>query len=149
MDEAKLLETLRRIEALFAGATTAGERAAAGAARDRIRARLTDVSKSDPPIEYRFSMPDGWSRKVFCALLRRYGLEPYRYTGQRHTTVMVRVSRRFVDEILWPEYKQLAESLHRHLEEITTRVIAQAIHQDSSDPTEVREPKRLDGRSPE
>src|SRR5688572_16980437 len=121
MDEAKLLETLRRIEALFAGATTPGERDAAGAARDRIRARLKAVSKDDPPIEYRFSMPDGWSRKVFLALLRRYGLEPYRYPGQRHTTVMVRVSTRFVDETLWPEYKQLAETLRHHLDEITSR----------------------------
>ena len=36
-NESELREKLRKIEALFAGATTAGEKAAAGAAADRIR----------------------------------------------------------------------------------------------------------------
>ena len=38
--EQALREKLRKIEALFAGAGTAGERIAAGAAADRIRDRL-------------------------------------------------------------------------------------------------------------
>ena len=37
-DEAALRDKLRKIEALFAGAATAGEKAAAGAAAERIRA---------------------------------------------------------------------------------------------------------------
>jgi hypothetical protein len=37
MDETKLREKLNRIEALFAGATTEGERVAAGEARRRIQ----------------------------------------------------------------------------------------------------------------
>ena len=40
MDERKLIEKLRRIEALYAGAATSGERVAAANARDRIRERL-------------------------------------------------------------------------------------------------------------
>jgi hypothetical protein len=36
-DEAALRDKLRKIEALFCGAGTAGEKAAAGAAADRIR----------------------------------------------------------------------------------------------------------------
>lgn len=148
MDEAKLLETLKKIEALFAGATTPGERDAAGAARDRIAARLREAARVEPPIEYRFSMPDTWSRKVFLALVRRYGLKPYRYSGQRQTTVMVKVSRQFVDDTLWPEYQQVSGTLRKHLEEITDRIIAQAIHADSSEAAEVREPKRLPGDDP-
>jgi hypothetical protein len=143
-EEAKLLETLRKIEALFSGATTAGEREAADAARGRIRKRLEQVAQEDPPIEYRFSMNDTWNRRVFLALLRRYGLRPYRYAGQRHTTVMVRVSRRFVDETLWPEYQQIARTLFSHLDQITNRLIGEALHHDASDPQEVPEPKRLD-----
>jgi len=143
IDEAKLLEKLRLIEALFAGATTDGEREAADAARGRIRRRLEQVAKEDPPVEYRFGMPDAWYRKVFIALLRRYGLRPYRYSGQRHTTVMVKVSKRFVDETLWPEYEQIAKTLRKHLDEITDRVVAEALHRDSSDAPEVAEPKRL------
>src|SRR5258706_2686653 len=98
MDEAKLREKLSRIEALFAGATREGERVAAGEARRRIQERLQGVEKIDPPVEYRFSLPDTWSRKLFLALLRRYELKPYRYRGQRRTTVMVKAPAPFVNE---------------------------------------------------
>ncbi len=74
MDEFKLIEKLRLIEALFAGATTDGEKVAADRARTRILERLRLLEKEDPPIEYQFSMGDLWSRKVFVALLRRYGI---------------------------------------------------------------------------
>jgi hypothetical protein len=79
MDEAKLREKLQKIEALFAGATTEGERGAAAEARRRVQQRLASVERLDPPIEYRFTLADGWSRKLFVALLRRYDLKPYRY----------------------------------------------------------------------
>jgi len=143
MDEAKLLEKLRLIEALFAGATTAGERVAAAEAKRRIQARLEAVEKIDPPIEYRFTMADAWSRRVFLALLRRYELKPYRYHGQRRTTVMVRASKPFVTETLWPEFEQLSQTLHTYLDEITSRVVAQVIHEDSSEATEVPEARQL------
>ncbi len=92
MDEARLIDKLRLIEALFAGAATEGEKVAAERARSRILERLKILEKEDPPVEYRFSMADIWSRKVFVALLRRYGIRPYRYSGQLSTTVMARVS---------------------------------------------------------
>ena len=44
-DEATLLDKLRKIEALHAGATTDGERVAAAFAADRIRQRLADWRK--------------------------------------------------------------------------------------------------------
>jgi hypothetical protein len=50
-DESKLLEKLRRIEALHAGAATAGERDAAAEARRRIQARLLGLRDADPPEE--------------------------------------------------------------------------------------------------
>ena len=143
MDEAKLIEKLRLIEALFAGATTDGERVAAAEARARIQKRLGEVERADPPVEYRFTLADTWSRKVFVALLRRYGLRPYRFRGQRHTTVMVKVSRQFVDETLWPEFREFSATLQRHLGEITERIVAEVIHQDSSEAVEVAEPKQL------
>ena len=52
MDEQKLLETLRKVEALFAGTTFAGEREAAAEAIERIRAHVS-VSQLIPP---RYSM---------------------------------------------------------------------------------------------
>ena len=56
MDEAKLREKLSRIEALFAGATTEGERMAAAEARRRIQARLETAEQQAPPVEYRFTL---------------------------------------------------------------------------------------------
>jgi len=108
VDESKLIEKLRLIEALYAGAATPGERVAAEKARDRILERLRRTEHEDPPVEFQFSMADGWSRRVFVALLRRYGIRPYRYPRQRHTTVMARVSKRFLDGTLWPEFEEPA-----------------------------------------
>jgi hypothetical protein len=56
---------------------------------------------------------------------------------------MVRVSRTFVDETLWPEYQQIQESLRSHLDEVTERVITEVIHADSSEATERSEPLQL------
>lgn len=86
MNEQKLIEKPHLIEALFAGAATMGEKNAAELARQRIQERLRLLVKEDPPVEYRFTMADMWSRKVFVALLRRYEIKPYRYSGQRYTT---------------------------------------------------------------
>ncbi len=55
--EARLRDKLRKIEALFAGAGTAGEKAAAGAAADRIRALLGNAAGSEAPEEIRCSDP--------------------------------------------------------------------------------------------
>ena len=133
MDEKQLIEKLHRVEALFEGAGTDGEREAAGHALGRLRRRLKDVQESDPAIEYRFTLADMWSRRLFVALLRRYGLRPYRYYRQRHTTVMAKVPVRFVDETLWPEYKELNNVLSTYLDETTERVISRGIHEDSSE----------------
>jgi hypothetical protein len=133
LEEERLVEKLRKIEALFAGAATDGERSAAAGAMERIRARLRELEASEPVVEYRFSLPDPWSRSLFLALLRRYGLRPYRHSGQRRSTVMARVTRSFVDETLWPEFVQLSATLHGYLAEVTERVIAQAICRDVSE----------------
>lgn len=149
MDEATLLEKLRKIEALHEGATTEGERAAARAVADLIRARLDALRATEPDEEMQYSLPDPWGRKLFTALCRRYGLEPYRYRGQRVSTVIVRAPLAFQDKTLWPEYRALKDALDAHLEEVTSRVIAAAIHEDSSDVPAVAEPRGLpSGRSP-
>ena len=135
-EESRLIEKLRKVEALYARAGHAGEKVAAAAARDRIRERLESLERAEKPIEYRFTLPDGWTKSLFLALLRRYGLRPYRYSGQRRTTVMVRVTRTFVDEVLWPEFSELSATLRNHLESITNRVIAEAIHGDQTEAEE-------------
>lgn len=142
-DETRLFEKLRRIESLYAGATTEGERLAADAARERIQERLRAQSDDDEAIEHRFSLRDTWSRRIFVALLRRYGIEPYRYRRQRYTTVMARVSARFVDETLWPEFQEIHDVLVSYLDDVTSRVLTQVIHGDVSEPQVVRELHQL------
>ena len=135
--DSRLREKLRKIEALFAGAGTEGERLAAEAALGRIRARLAEFGHSEQSVEIQFSMPDQWSRHLFLALCRRYGIEPYRYYRQRRTTVVLRAPRRFVDEVLWPEFRELDAELRSYLQEVTLRVIREGIHSDASEAPEV------------
>ncbi len=138
MDERQLIDRLRRVENLFAGAATAGEREAAANATERIRQRLKELHLSDPPVEQKFRLTDVWSRRLLLALMRRYGIWPYRYVGQRHTTVMARVSRGFVVQTLWSEFVELDEVLRRYLEETTERVIREGLESDISE-AEVRQ----------
>jgi len=134
--EALLREKLRKLEALFAGAGTPGEKNAAEAGLERIRARLAELEGSDPPIEMQFSRSDLWTRRLFLALCRRYGLKPYRLPRQRTTTVMLRVPKKFLDQVLWPEFKELSAALTRYLDEVTTRVIREEVHRDTSEARE-------------
>ena len=135
--EDDLLARLRKIEALIAGAGTEGEREAAGAALERVKARLAEQTRGDPPVEMQFSMSDTWSRQLFVALCRRYGLKPYRYPRQKRTTLLVRVPRGFNDMVLWPEFVELDRALAAHLQDVTTRIIRNAVHPDTSEAEEV------------
>ena len=126
-EERRLIEKLQKIETLFARTTNSGERQAAESALDRIRRRLSEMGRSEPPVEFRFSLADGWSTSLLIALLRRYGLKPYRYPSQRRTTVVVKVAPSFVDEVLWPEFQQVNATLRSHLDTVTTRIIDEAI----------------------
>jgi len=131
--EAELRDKLRKIEALFAGAYTEGERLAAMAARERIQLKLKEMGVHEQPIEMKFTLGDGWNMKLFLALCRRYGLKPYRKHGQRRTTVMLRVVGSFADEILWPEFTQLAEALKSYLNEATERIIREEVFRDTEE----------------
>ncbi len=137
--ESQLREKLRKIEALFAGAGTAGERLAAEAALERVRERLAELGRQDPSIEMQFSMPDQWSRHLFLALCRRYGMKPYRYYRQRRNTVMVRAPKRFLDQVLWPEFSELDQALQAYLHQVTLRVIREEVYADASEAQEVFE----------
>jgi hypothetical protein len=142
-EESALRDKLRKIEALFAGATTPGEKAAAGAAAERIRQNLKDAGSREPAIEYKFSLSDPWSRRLFVALCRRYGLKPFRYPRQRRQSIVVKAPRSFVDGTLWPEFQQLNEALVAYLVEITDKVIREEVHGETGEADEVPEPKSL------
>lgn len=138
-EEQQLVEKLRKIEALFARPGTEGERTAAGMAAERIRARLQGVRQEELR-EHQFSIHDPWARMLFLALLRRYGLRPYRHKGQRRTTILVQVRHGFIEETLWPEFRELESTLRGYLHDITQRVITQAVHSDVRDAEEQAAP---------
>ena len=152
-DYQRFLNKLLAIEALHAGATTEGERDAAARARERIQARLATTKRVEPEVPYKFSLPDPWTRKLFIALARRYGLRPYRRYRQHAQTIMLDVPARFVDETLWPEFQALSAELRRYLGEVTDRAIADALQADGSEPAEPKKGRqgscsRADGPEP-
>ena len=136
MTEQQLREKLRKISALFEGAATPGERNAAAAALARVRQTLASTTKSETVTEVQFTLPDRWQRRLFTALCRRYGLEPFRYKRQRHTTVMLRVPRSFLDRTLWPEYAELRDALDVYLNEATERIIRDEVFGDNAEAQE-------------
>jgi len=141
--EQDLREKLRKIEALFAGASTAGEKAAAGAAADRLRARLREAGESERPVEFKFSLQDPWGRHLFVALCRRYGLKPFRYRRMHRQTVLVKGPPSFIDGVLWPEFQELNVVLSSYLAEITDRLIREEVHGETGEADEVPDTPRI------
>ena len=97
--EQELRQKLRKIEALFAGAATKGERLASGAAAERIRDRLDQAAAEEEEIEMKFSISDAWSRQLFVALCRRYGLRPFRYRRMHRQSIIVSAPKSFVEQV--------------------------------------------------
>jgi hypothetical protein len=141
--EQSLRKKLRKIEALFAGAVTDGERIAAGAAADRIRARLGKTADQEIAIEIKFSIADMWSRHLFVALCRRYGIQPFRYRRMHRQTIIIRAPKTFIEQVLWPEFEELSSALTAYLAEITEKVIREEIHGETGEADEVDEPRRI------
>ena len=141
--EQLLREKLRKIEALFAGAATQGERVAAGGAAERIRDRLGLAAGMEKEIEMKFSISDVWSRQLFVALCRRYGLRPFRYRRMHRQSIIIRAPRTFVEQVLWPEFEELSAALIAYLSEITEKVIREEVHGETGEADEVDEPRRI------
>jgi hypothetical protein len=134
--EQELRQKLRKIAALFEGATTPGERDAAAAAIDRIRAVLSTAERTEKTIEMSFRLPDRWNRRLFTALCRRYGLKPYRYPRQRYSTVVLRAPASFINGTLWPEFLQIKTALDEYLHDATERIIREEVFGNSEEAEE-------------
>jgi len=141
--EQLLREKLRKIETLFAGAATEGVRVAAGAAAERIRERLGHAAGKEKQIEVKFSISDTWSRQLFVALCRRYGLRPFRYRRMHRQTIIIKAPKSFVEQVLWPEFEELDAALIAYLSEITEKVIREEVHGETGDADVVDEPQRI------
>jgi hypothetical protein len=114
-----LLEKLTKIQALIDRSSSEGERQAATLALERL---LKHQKKQ--PVECRITSPGIWQKELFVALCHKYNLKTYRYHRQKYTTTMVRSSRDFMEEIVWPEYKKYSDMLNELFEEVLDSVIA-------------------------
>ena len=123
MTEADLKRKLKAIEALLHGATTDGERAAAQNVFEKLKQKGHDELRED----LQFSVQDVWARKLFIAMLRKAGLEPFRLRGQRHTTIMVHGRKSFVVEVVFKQFAEAQRTLAEYLAEVTDRVIRETL----------------------
>jgi hypothetical protein len=114
-----IADKIRKIEALIAGAKSDGERQAAEFAKQRLQDKI-----AAQPLEYTVRLHSRWEKKLFVAICSKHGLRTYRYMRQKHTTAMIRVSRPFMDLVLWPEYNKYANILRKLTEEIVTDLIS-------------------------
>ena len=121
-----ILEKIKKVEALIERAGTEGERQSAILAKER----LSKINQSEER-EYNISTQDMWHKKLFTAICHKHNLKPYRYYRQKYTTVMVRISRSFLDEVVWPEYLRFAKILEELVDEITADVISKIFKDES------------------
>jgi len=130
-------DRLAKLEALFSRGATDGERAAAGAALERLQARLDSAGAAaeDPEVELQYSLPDAWAVRLFVALCRKHGVRPYRYPRQRRTTVMVRVRQATFERTIAAEFRALHGELTAYFDETVNHLIANAMRSDGDDET--------------
>jgi len=136
-DNQQIRDKLIKIKALFAGASSEGERQAAQAAMDRLKGRIDSGGAGGPVadarVEYRFSFNNSWSKRLFFALCRSKGYSPYRYARMRRTSSCVRISEHELNRNLWPEYVEMNKVLVEYLGEVAEQIIADCINRDRSD----------------
>jgi len=134
MDEQEFLDELRRIEAKLEDLDSDKVPPEVRLIYERLKMRGSLQETADAPVEIKFSFPNVWSRRLFLALAERHDLRPYRYRGQRRTTVVLKASRSFVDETLWPEFERVDEVLARHLSEVTDLFIEHVLSDENHRP---------------
>lgn len=117
-----LLDKLQKIQALIDRASFEGEREAAETAKKRLHERL-HKQINERPIEHRITSHSQWEKKLFTAVCKKNGFNPYRYARQKYTTTMVRVSKSIMDEVLWPQYTKYTLLLREMVDEIALDLI--------------------------
>lgn len=85
----------------------------------RIRARLQELAAAADVQEFQCPTRTDWDLLVLHALLKRYGLQAYRYRKQRKSTILVRVSKRFMNDCLWPIFNDAVGQLAGHVRMLT------------------------------
>jgi len=113
---------LQKIQSLIDRTSSEGERQAAELAKKRLHDRLYEDTNARL-IEYRVTSHSKWEKKLFTAVCKKNGFNPYRYVRQKYTTTMVRVSKPVMDDILWPQYKKYTDLLREMVDTIALDLI--------------------------
>ena len=119
----KLLERIKKIEALIVGAQTEGEKNAAISAKDRVLNTYQELKTEANNVEFILRAPDSWHKRLLLSICRKYGLKLYRYKGQKYTTVMVNVNEEYLNKIVWKEYLEYSDHLEKLVGAITDGLI--------------------------
>ena len=111
---AGLRDKLRKIERCSPASPPLVKGRAADAAADRIAHAGAKPPSSEAAEEMRFSIRDNWSRQLFIALCRRYGISPFATAGctaEGNRERAPKLRRRD----LWPEFRELSAALSIYL----------------------------------
>lgn len=111
------LDKLAKVEALLQRASSDGERQAAGLAKERILARISDL-QINRPIEYKISVDSPWKKRLFLTLCAKHGYKTYRYARQKRTTTHLMIAKNMMDEVLWPEFLRYSKILEELVQDI-------------------------------
>ncbi|WP_419910598.1 hypothetical protein [Hoeflea sp.] len=111
-------DKLDKLFALFERAGSEGERQAAEQAILRL---ITTHSKTIVR-EYTFTFPDYGSSHLYRTVCKKYGVEAYRYKGQRYTTVNVKTTKD-VEDIIDREFNELFDQWRKLTDEILSDLI--------------------------
>jgi len=124
--EQTLIDALRIIEVQQAGLPGYNP-SQVQEAQQRIVACCQESATAADIGEFGFTVPDHWSQLLLHALLKRYGLKGYRFKGQRRSTVMVRASKRLVDDVLQPLFVAMSQRLNEYFCEVAKAVLDAAV----------------------
>jgi hypothetical protein len=70
----------------------------------------------------------GWSDQLFIALCRRYGISRFDIAGCTGKPLSSKHPRSFIEQVLWPEFRELSSALSAYLAEITEKLICEGVH---------------------
>lgn len=118
-DDTSLLDLFQAIEGKHGG--TPGSNA--DQAWALLTRRANELAGGSDVQEFHCTMQNDWDAALFHALLKRYGIKPYRYRKQRKSTVLVRVSKCFMDDHLWPIFNGVRAELHKRFMQLTTALL--------------------------
>lgn len=95
-----------------------------------FKKKLKDISHLEEIYEIIVNTKTDWNRQIFLALCEKYNLEPYRYKGEKKTTIKLETTMDFMENILWPDYKKFTKIYHKSMEDILKKCIEKILYKE-------------------